>query len=238
MKKFTEQLQKKANTVSLQAAERRLLRERVVSYMEYHPLKEGVQQSKPTKVARPVFETYRTITFPFNTKQIFQAGFAFSFLLFMVTPVMAEQAVPGDVLYRIKVQVNEPIRSTFAFTPHQKVEWETELVNRRLAEARILAKEGKLTVEVEEAIAIAVKSHTENATREIAVLREQDAEEAVLAEIAFTTTLEVQSTALRDAQSLAVAAGAPSLLETVINDTLTLKQAVLLRLLFSHQKNL
>ena len=46
MKRFEEQFKKQAQSVHLRAAERRNLKERLVSYMEYHPMPKGVPQKK------------------------------------------------------------------------------------------------------------------------------------------------------------------------------------------------
>ena len=46
MKRFSEQLYKKSTSVKLQAAEKRELRERLVSYMEYHPLPAEMKTKK------------------------------------------------------------------------------------------------------------------------------------------------------------------------------------------------
>lgn len=193
MKRFSQQLHKESQSVELQTAERRELRERIVAYMEYHPLPNAHAPAPAT----PIAETFRVIPFSY----IARVGAALATLLLVIVPVLAEQAVPGDKLYAIKVSFNEEVRSTLAMSPHQKIEWETELLNRRIAEARLLASEGRLTEEVEAEVAQAVKTHTENAKRGIEQLRSTDAEEASLEAIELATTLEVQSASLKEKQS-------------------------------------
>ncbi len=56
----------------------------------------------------------------------------------------AEQAVPGDSLYRVKIFVNEPIAGIFALSQEEKTEWVERLVERRLEESRKLAFNGNL----------------------------------------------------------------------------------------------
>ena len=51
-------------------------------------------------------------------------------------------------LYLVKVHFNEEIRSTLALSPYEKVAWETKRIERRIAEARLLASEGNLTDEL------------------------------------------------------------------------------------------
>lgn len=228
MKRFSEQLHTKATSVKLRAAERRELRERVVSYMEYHPLPKELKAAKP--VLSPLqTEAFTMVRIPFAMLAKWSAATAV--LLLVVIPVMAERAVPGDGLYAVKVSFNEELRGTLANTPYEKIEWETEKLNRRIAEARLLASEGRLTEEVEAEVAQAVKQHTENAQREIAVLRAEDEDEATLAAITFNTTLEVQSAAFREESEDTELFGddsktsAPKLLASVLDETLSIHAA-------------
>ncbi len=195
MKRFSEQLYKKAETVQLRAAEKRALRERGVSYMEDHPLSAAQKAQKIITEPALLTESYRIIRIPFNVLARYTAVAAAVVLI--VVPFVAERAMPGDALYAIKVSFNEEVRSTLVFDTYQKVEWETERLNRRISEARLLADEGRLTEEVEIAVAEAVREHAENAQKGIEELRMHDADEAMLASIALDTTLEVQSTSLR-----------------------------------------
>ncbi len=209
MKRFTEQLNKKANSVKLQAAEKRELRERVVSYMEYHPLPAELKTAKTNvrqkKVAGlPQFtEAFATFKVPFS--HIFKYSAAMAAIILVVVPFVAERAVPGDALYAVKVQFNEEIISTLTFDTYQKVEWETERLNRRIAEARLLAREGRLTEEAEAEVAEAVREHTTSAKKEIEELRSWDEDAATIASIALDSTLEVQSNSLREEDNIALA---------------------------------
>lgn len=195
MKRFSEQLHKKSETVRLLAAEKRALRERVVSYMEYHPLPADAKAKRIFADTAALTEEYRVIRIPFTI--IARVVASFAVVVFVVVPVLAERAVPGDGLYAVKVRFNEEVRSTLAFSTSQKVAWETERLNRRIAEARLLASEGKLSGDAEATVAAAVRSHTDEVQRNIALLRTVDADEATLASIALETTLEVQSASLR-----------------------------------------
>jgi hypothetical protein len=208
MKHFSQQLYKKATTtVKLQAAEKRELKERLVAYMEYHPLPAHLKtvetKESDTKTAAHHSDPFTHVSIPFA--YLFKlTSFAAVFML-LVVPFVAERAVPGDVLYAVKVQFNEEVRSTLTFDTYQKVEWETERLNRRIAEARLLASEGRLTVAVEAEVAEAVRTHTANAQREIDSLRTLDADAATIASIALDTTLEVQSSSLKGEEDAAIA---------------------------------
>lgn len=60
------------------------------------------------------------------------------------TVVAAEIALPGDVLYPIKVHVTEEIRASFAATPKARADWAMDRAERRLEEAATLALAGRL----------------------------------------------------------------------------------------------
>lgn len=234
MKRFSEQLHKQSTTVKLQAAEKRELRERLISYMEYHPLPAELKSSSVVGVGKneartsPFTETFKT--FPISFAALFKSSAVAAAIVLVVLPFVAEKAVPGDTLYAMKVQFNEELRATLTFDSYQKVEWETERVNRRIAEARLLASEGRLTEEVEAEVAQAVKTHTENAQREIEVLRTEDADGATIASIALDTTLQVQSTSLRgDDNKIMTGFDTPTrqnnLIANVIDESLSLSEA-------------
>src|SRR6056297_835594 len=119
-------------------------------------------------------------------------GGVFALLVLIIVPIMAERAVPGDTLYAVKVKINEEVRSSLTLDPYEKIEWETVRINRRIAEAKLLAKEGRLTEAAEAEAAAAVKEHADNVKAEIETLRAADADEAAIAEIAFDSTMQVQ----------------------------------------------
>ena len=73
----------------------------------------------------------------------------------------SESALPGDLLYPVKVEVNENIRSVFAVSKEAKVEWKVEQAERRLQEAEKLAVQGEL----EGSAAVTVETKFEQHTR-------------------------------------------------------------------------
>lgn len=196
MSDFNEQLKKKSDAIKLRVTERRELRERIVAYMEYHPLPENLKTSATKRAAGSVQSA--VVSEPFFTYRFggryLKSAAVLGMLLFVVgVPTLAERSLPGDVLYPMKVLVNEEVRSSLAFSPYAKVEWEATRLERRLSEARLLAQEGKLTEDVEREVAEAVKQHSDSAQETILALRETDSDGAALAEIAFASVLEAQA---------------------------------------------
>ena len=192
MKRFSQQFNNKAKDISLSLAEKRELRERVVSYMEYHPLS-TIHKSETVTVSG---QEEHFLLFNFNKWRILRWSGSMVVLLAVSISYMAEKAIPGDALYSIKVDFNEELRGTLARGSYEKVVWETERLNRRIAEAQLLADEGRLTHEAEIEVASAIQVHSDNARREIENLKLSDKDEAALASISLTTALDIQSVSL------------------------------------------
>jgi len=192
MKNFDTELKKYADKVQLKMSERRELRERVLSYMEYHPLQ---KQTPVSRVLQDVITSESFVTFRITKFYMRLAGSALVLML-IVSPFIAEQAVPGDALYFVKTGFNESVQKQFMSSPYEKIEFETKLIERRISEARTLANEGKLTDEVKIKITETVKGHTNSVQNDLTKLRTQDADGAAIAQIAFNSSLEVQSAVL------------------------------------------
>jgi hypothetical protein len=165
------------------------VRDRILSYMEYHPLKKG-ESSPVAQISEPYFYV--------RLSSVWMKSVSGALVLLFVIgiPLLAENALPGDVLYAVKTGVTENIQTQFANSPYEKVALETKLIERRISEARLLASEGKLTEEVQAQIAETVKGHADAVQSGLAELREDNADEAALAKIVFSSTLDVQSAVL------------------------------------------
>ncbi len=210
MKSFETEIKKYAEKTRLKAIEREMVRDRILSYMEYHPLKKERSEVRVLSSLQQRDFVYISL----NTFWVKMGSGALALMLIIGVPFLAERAVPGDVLYLVKTELTENIRTQLASTPYEKVALETKLMERRIAEARLLASEGKLTTEVEAKIAVTVKDHAEAVQSGLAELRVDDAEGAALAEIVFNSALEVQSAVL-DQSDVASSSSVGSILEVV-----------------------
>lgn len=76
--------------------------------------------------------------------------------------VAAEDALPGDALYVVKVEINEEIRDAVSIYPEHKARWNAEKARRRLVEARTLAERNELDEEKEEDLSERFASHTKD----------------------------------------------------------------------------
>ena len=191
MKQFAQQLKKRSESVKMTMEERSQLRERVLSFMEYHPL----PGSQAVDLRSLAVSRSRSMQIP-NAWLWGRLAGGFAVLMLIVLPTLAEDALPGDTLYPIKVRFNEELKGAFNSSPYAKIEWETERMERRLAEAQVLAEAGRLTPEAEAEVANAIKQHSDAAKSNIEAIRVSDNDEAVMAEIALSSALEVSAEVL------------------------------------------
>lgn len=220
MDSFEKKITRNASKIRMQAHEKGLLREQLLAFMEYHPVAESLSQ-KNARLISSVRTPYKEVfTFIQLSSWQFRLGVgAFCAIFFIGTPALAEKTVPGDILYPVKVRVNEEVLSQLSLTPYKKVTWETHRVERRIAEARLLAKEGRLTDEIEAQITETVKEHTATAQKELVALRETDADQAALAQVTVDSVLEVQTAMLDTADTTAPQGGEQMLaLAAVVRD--------------------
>ena len=244
MKRFSEQFYTKAQTVKLKKSEQAVLRDRIITYMEYHPLPSELRLNQTTtqttasarRSPAAQIEPFTVVFVPFA--RYMKLFGVMAVLLLVLLPVVSERAVPGDTLYAVKVRFNEEIRSKLILDPYQKVEWETVRLNRRLAEAKLLADAGLLTAEAEAEVAAAVREHVDKAEAEISTLSTYDEDEAALAAITLDSTLAIQAETLSQqanqaddfagdgklegGSTLIAAAVDDSIAERLVNSTTTL----------------
>ena len=92
----------------------------------------------------------------------------------------AEGALPGNVLYPVKTEVNERVRGVMAVTPHAKAGWDIRLVERRLSEVKEVGLIESVPLETKEVARANVKKYIERAQKRIVELDDSDDNEGAL----------------------------------------------------------
>lgn len=106
---------------------------------------------------------------------------AFLFMVFVggSVSVVADNSLPGDALYRFKININEEIKGALLNTPSERLSWEKERVDRRLGEIKTLATTATLTKEKQEKAQQALDSHLAKISAELDTLSETQPSEAL-----------------------------------------------------------
>ncbi|MEK7646142.1 MAG: DUF5667 domain-containing protein [Patescibacteria group bacterium] len=89
----------------------------------------------------------------------------------------AERALPGSVLYPIKVDIVEPLRDTLTVSSEGQANWNAEKAERRIEEASVLATTGKLDDTTQAEIETRLDQHTRDFDRALQRVREEGAED-------------------------------------------------------------
>lgn len=89
------------------------------------------------------------------------------------TSLAAEAAIPGDVLYPIKLEVNEKVRTVLSFDEEKKADWSAKRAERRLEEANKLSEKGELDSEKSEFLAKKLKEHIDKTSHLVEKLEDK-----------------------------------------------------------------
>lgn len=167
--KKTNSLFTTIQTITLSNDEKASLRKAVSSYIKEHPYKVSNQQD--------IVHTYDevSIIFPYFSRLSFKQYVTVLSVTLVVlistgTSFAASKALPGDLLYPVKIQVNEPLEIAVASTPEKKANIATKHALRRLDEANVLLREGKLSIAMTEEIKSTFTKKVENANEAIGKL--------------------------------------------------------------------
>jgi hypothetical protein len=180
--------------IKLTSNERDSMRRTLVQFMEIHPVRNVENSRLYIKSSRNIikikFLTYKTMII----------GLIIALVMGGSVSYAAENTLPGDALYPVKVYVNENARAAVAFTDKSKAELAVELANRRLEEAGKLAVRGTLDAQTEASVDTNAESHVKDAQEKLVTLKSHDAEGAAEIGADLTSVLSVHSIVLAKAK--------------------------------------
>ena len=115
----------------LSVSEKEVMKDALLTYARNHPvtLVKSPYGTIFSPIRKNAFRNHKTLPILITLGLLMGGSVSFA----------AEDATPGDVLYPVKVHVNEPMRGAIALTSESKAQWELRLVERRLEEVEKLA---------------------------------------------------------------------------------------------------
>lgn len=145
-----DNLKKAADTIRLREAEKNSMRASIF----------GMPASAPSAPS-----PYFYFNFQFIQTRIL-APLVVVLLVGTSTAYAAEGALPGDVLYPVKIYVNENVVEALALSPVKRAEVHASLAERRVVEAQTLAAAGRLDATTTAALAVNLETHIVEAEAE------------------------------------------------------------------------
>lgn len=119
--------------------------------------------SKIRRKEASVFGSFSMIGMLFS-RRAFVSGMLVSVLVLssgLSVASAAERSLPGELLYPVKVRVNEPMTGLLKRTKQERAEWAQARVDRRIEEAEILLASSKLDESESEKIGDLLEEHRE-----------------------------------------------------------------------------
>lgn len=139
MKSFFEKLNIFKSSIELGSERKRVLREKLIHRIE--------SSERANNIGRLPIQKTSFINYMFNPVKPMPmfAMIAIFALLGGGTSLAAESALPGDILYPVKVKINEQVVAAISVTASSKAKWDAQRATRRLEEVIALADKGEIS---------------------------------------------------------------------------------------------
>ncbi|MDD5710808.1 MAG: DUF5667 domain-containing protein [Candidatus Colwellbacteria bacterium] len=150
MKNKTKSLFQGADKMTLTDKEKEGVKYIINAYIDTHPVRVGLlERIREQRSARK--SKLRIMPLALALLLTFSGG----------TALAASGSLPGDLLYPVKVGINEQLRGAIAFTSEAQANYQGDLAARRIAEMEQLAAEGKLGADIKEKAEARFEKHSE-----------------------------------------------------------------------------
>lgn len=159
--------------------EKGAMRSLLLDYMREHPAKAPLHIRALDRVSLPT-------VFRFAQSPRLQFAFASIVVLFVAgggTAYAANGSLPGEPLYGVKINIEEPLLGAFQNSPQAEATWNAELAARRLSEAEQMAAQGTLTPAAASQIVGGLDQATDNFDASVSQIAATSSDAAAIANI-------------------------------------------------------
>lgn len=161
-----KQFVERAKKIGLSREENSVIKQSVYDFVSKHPAGPGIN-----------------VRFG-NASSIFLTRFSFvpSMAILLIAVILtgggvaigAERSVPGDILYPVKLGVNEEVRGWLKVSDEAKADWEIRRTERRLKEVEDLVEAGDLDEETYEKIEANFDAHAKRVEERVEKFRNKE----------------------------------------------------------------
>lgn len=170
MNNFEKTIRDTAQNMHLLPEAKARMRERVMEYTTYKPLRHT--QDKALRHTQDRQQSVH-ILYGYVYRAVSVALIAMLVVGGAGTAYASQDALPGDALYGVK-EITEAVRSKVSVTDESRIAWNIERAQRRLDEARALAARNALTQERDEYLAQKFNALIETVETDIQTIQKQN----------------------------------------------------------------
>lgn len=159
---FEQEIGRALQEVRLEKNEQRQMRQAIIRHMRLSapPYTQTYTKRTPSPLSFGVF-TMRVMTMAVICLVVVGGG---------GVSYVAAGALPGDMLYPVKIKINEPVALALTTSPAEKATLAVLFTNRRLEEAGALAAEGKLSSELQKTVTAQLETQVTAVNTHLALL--------------------------------------------------------------------
>jgi|GEM_PF-817384 len=191
MNGIEKQIKNATEHIALTDTEKRVMRERLVSYMAYKPIRTSAAQRSGYRRHHPVLSFFRAA----HLSGALVIALVVTSSTFGVS-LAATNALPGDILYPVKVNINEEVKSALLTSDKDRIEWDRQRAELRLSEASQLAAEGRLNPARQEEVSRRFAQHTEAVVNSVLAVEKKDPVLAAEVSTEFEASLDTHEAVL------------------------------------------
>ena len=141
--------------------EKQFMQNSLVSFMQSRPVRDD-------RSARQLWQRSSVQSFYSFIFKPMPIIIAIVLLLGGGTAYAAEHSLPNQILYPVKIHINEEVRGFLALTPQAKADLDAHLAEVRLQEEETLAAQGQLTTSTKAQVEANFKAHADRVAARIA----------------------------------------------------------------------
>ncbi|MEK7644455.1 MAG: DUF5667 domain-containing protein [Patescibacteria group bacterium] len=165
MKKIFKQLKRERLTLS----EKSEMKTKLNLFVRENPIIQPTAETADRMDFFRLFQTRRRLAFA-------GAMIAVALTIMSGTAYAAEESLPGDILYPIKINVNEKIRTAITLNSESRVAWEVKKTERRLEEMEKIAARGNFDQKEQEKLEVNLSAQANLTRRRIESLEKTENE--------------------------------------------------------------
>lgn len=170
--------------IQMSEREKKSIKQNVMRFAEMNPTK----NHSPYFRLSPYFSS-------FNFDFVYLSRISVVLLLFVIVgtgslSIVSAKALPGDLLYPIKINLREKIEENLVFLPEKKIVLRQERIATRFMEVETLIKEDRITPENKSIAESSIQAEKEKLNDDIETINKENPEIAIATKVSIDSSIK------------------------------------------------